>query len=741
MTLAAFDRRPAGSPDLHSCAADIQSRRSSSDIPRLAMIPVIILLLTAALPLSAQTSWELERATVKTGRVWLGVTANGAKGSFLYSAGFFPNDWDILGIRGQEYDVWAGAGFTLTAADWTDPIDTLHRIAVYGPVNEFMPVGKVTEQMTNHIRCGFPTQLVDFEPLSFEDFGTVDPTLFSGRSYDQIVEVTTENILGVQIHRRIMAFSQSLSNDHVVVDAEFHNVSGDTLKHFYINVASNGYNSFRSYGSNPSPGTENFNPATTWQHYYGGRVGDSLRVFYEYSADDPDRAGDDMGAPVSAQDGRLLNPKFIWYSTLHASASPYADPSADSDDPLQPKVTYIGKDNLIPTNEANDEFGSSNFYAIRGAYSADYPMTGNTHPGTFHGLNSDETGSYDYSAHPAGTRQANNSKMWSSYGPYTFPPDEKIRIVIASGFSGLSVQKAKEVGEKWLAGTLDDPPGLPDPHTGWFPPNFAYPPSAREIDRIKDRWLSTGVDSVMKSASRAKWNFDTGFTNPASPPPPDYVEITGLGTGVEIKWSDAAAEAMDHFAGYRIMRRISAVDTVFYEEVFDTNETALADTHLYVDNEVLVGAQYYYYVQAKAKIASSDISAYPPDRGKILYSARELQPNTLWINPPHFSQDDLLNIAIVPNPYNISDPLLQHYGWTDDRGIQFFNLPAKVHIRIYTENGDHVITIAHDSPVSSGYEHWNMISKNQQTVQSGVYIAVFQTPDGQTAYQKLVIVR
>ena len=700
---------------------------------------LVSLILTGLLP--AQQP-ELEKALIKMGHVWCGVTANGDKGSFDYRAGFFPNDYDIIGVRGQERDAWAGAGFYLTTTNWVDPIDTLHSVAIYGPTNEFMPVGRVIVPMTNYIRVRYPEQEVDFQTVDLEEFGIYDPTQFDGGTYDQIVEVTTENILGVQLHRRILAWTQNYNDDYIIVDVVFTNVSGDTLKDFYINVQSNGDNTYRSNGSNPYPGAgERFDPATTWQHYYGGRVGDTLRVFYEYSADDPDKPGDSMGAPVPSQGGRLINAKFIWYSILHASKEPYIDSAIDEDDFLQPRVTYIGKSNLIPYNEEGDEFGSKNFWAIRGAYSEFFPMSGNTWPGTFHGGNSDEQNSADYASHPAGTHSANNSKMFSSFGPYTFPPGHQIRIAYASGYSGIDLKTAQEIGREWLNGTLEDPPNLPDASTGYFPANFVFPLDATEMDKRKDRWISTGIDTMMTSAWRAKWNFDHDYSIPQAPPPPSYVDVTGLGTGVEIRWADEEAEALENFAGYRIMRRVSKMDTVFYEPVYDSGSEDKAGDHLFVDTNVLIGSQTYYYVQAKARIDANDPNADPGTRGKIIYSARVLHPNIYWVNPPHFSQSDLSEIRIVPNPYNINDPLLEAQGWTDQRGIQFFNLPGTVTIKIFTEYGDHVQTIEHDSPVDSGYEFWDMITKSQQVISSGVYIVVFEKPGGEISYQKFMVVR
>ncbi|MGE5804429.1 MAG: hypothetical protein ACM34M_01445, partial [Ignavibacteria bacterium] len=101
--------------------------------------------------------------------------------------------------------------------------------------------------------------------------------------------------------------------------------------------------------------------------------------------------------------------------------------------------------------------------------------------------------------------------------------------------------------------------------------------------------------------------------------------------------------------------------------------------------------------------------------------------------------------------YNINDPLVRaNYSTTDYRQLNFMNLPLEVRIKIYTENGDLVKTIDHYWPGSpnyqpntrrDGFESWDMITENQQVISSGVYIAVFQKPSGETSYQKFIVVR
>ena len=101
------------------------------------------------------------------------------------------------------------------------------------------------------------------------------------------------------------------------------------------------------------------------------------------------------------------------------------------------------------------------------------------------------------------------------------------------------------------------------------------------------------------------------------------------------------------------------------------------------------------------------------------------------------------DIRIAPNPYNINDPLVrQKYVSSDYRGIEFYNLPDVVTIRIYTENGDLIKKLNNDSPViKDGNLRWDMLTDNQQVISSGVYIAVFQKPNGEISYQKFIVIR
>ena len=694
---------------------------------------------------------ETETASMRLGRLWVGVSANGAKATFSYLAGYFPNDQDILGNRGQDAEAYGGMGLNFAATDWHPPgtpADSLLPAAVYGPTNDFMPNGLVIVPITSFTRYQFPDMTVDFKQVGLTYPGVCDPTKLEGHTYDQLIDVTNQHIFGVDVHRKIMGWSQSINDDYVMVDIELTNNSTDTLRNFYVNMNEGNANMQFSALRNPPPSPGEFpsSAAATWMHYYGGRVGDTMRVFYEYNADNPDVAGDNMGAPGIAQGGRLLYSHVTYCVILHASDHPYDVAADDIDDFLQPKVTYIGNSTRFPNPPAgSDEFGSKNFWTIRGGYSDLYPMdTVNARPGTHHGINNDDRNIPDYSQYPAGLKSAtNNQKRFMSFGPYTFPPGRKLHFVYASGVTGLNLQLARQVGEGWLHGTLTDPPNMPDPVRGWLPAGFAFPAGATEMDMRKDRWISTGIDSAFRKASRARWNYEHNFAIPQGAPPPEKISVTGNGTGVDIKWAALGAEGMPNFAGYRVMRRLGNADTSYYQEIYSSGPEDRGAEHLVTDNATKVGAQYYYYVQSKARIAPDDPSADPDTRGQIMTSSRQFIPDVTGSVRRYPPQDDLSKIRITPNPYNISDPRILEYGWqsTSYYGILFVNLPSTVTIRIFTENGDLIAEHFHDEPIKSGLWKWDLVSRNQQVINSGVYIAHFQTPEGNTSYQKFVVVR
>ena len=727
-------------------------------------------------------------AHIMMGQFWTGVVDNGSNSNWTPPI-FFPNDYNIMFNRLQYRQATAASGINIATTFFFDKYaqapgnDTTKNpvydtAAVYDMIGQDYPApfnnGVIVSPMTSQIRYLY-------SPITFDNTGANIITDSYSKYYqyyvmkdntaDQVVNVTNKYIYDITLRRHILAWGQNYNDNYVIYDLEFTNVGTQTYDSLYILLDQNMYNMLFSNGQNPAPASSNqFQNTYTWLHYHGGRASDTtmtycdglvpgnLRVYYEYSADDPDKGGDQMGAPAEpAQSGRLTGTLMDFITVLHASKQAYdtTNPGGDKDDFLQPKVTYPGNDTKISATfqSGTGQYGSANFWAISGGFSDNNPMTGDTFAGTHHGLNTDELGVPNFYDYAGGSKSSNQALMHLAFGPYHMAPGQRIHIVYASGAAGIGEKLAKKIGAEWLNHTITDPPNEPNTNTGWLPANFKFPDGATQWDISKDKWVSMGIDSVMMAAYRAKWNFDHNYMIPQDPPPPSNIVATASANHIEIDWTDPQAEQMSNFAGYRIMRRISRYDTVFYSAVYDSGPddkvASSKDTHAFYDTTIRSGANYSYYVQAKALIAPDDPNADPTTRGKIIYSSRlfvqDNSAGTPILYPPVLPQDDLSKIRVVPNPYNISDPLVNGstYGaGTQGRLIYFLNLPAVCTIKIFTENGDLVKTIDHTSPGGpSGSEQWTLDTSSGQLVSSGIYIAVFQTPNGGASYQKFVIVR
>ena len=85
------------------------------------------------------------------------------------------------------------------------------------------------------------------------------------------------------------------------------------------------------------------------------------------------------------------------------------------------------------------------------------------------------------------------------------------------------------------------------------------------------------------------------------------------------------------------------------------------------------------------------------------------------------------DVYIVPNPVTARnmEPWLLGPTNADPTGekLEFRNLPrCKNNVRIYTVAGDLVQTLYHDGSSGNGSLPWNLISRNGQSIASGVYL-------------------
>jgi len=82
------------------------------------------------------------------------------------------------------------------------------------------------------------------------------------------------------------------------------------------------------------------------------------------------------------------------------------------------------------------------------------------------------------------------------------------------------------------------------------------------------------------------------------------------------------------------------------------------------------------------------------------------------------TEGDLEQVHTVPDPYYVTNAFEQT---TDTKVIKFVNLPAQAIIRIYSSSGVLVDLIEHNSSTFGGSADWDVRSRNNQVVASGVY--------------------
>ena len=90
-------------------------------------------------------------------------------------------------------------------------------------------------------------------------------------------------------------------------------------------------------------------------------------------------------------------------------------------------------------------------------------------------------------------------------------------------------------------------------------------------------------------------------------------------------------------------------------------------------------------------------------------------------------------VWVVPNPYRGSAPWERPAvpGDVLTRHIDFMGLPqGHSHIRVYTLAGDLVAEIDHDSGRENGEASWDLISRNGQQVEAGIYLFTVRSNQG-----------
>ncbi|MCA9742201.1 fibronectin [candidate division KSB1 bacterium] len=612
----------------------------------------------------------------------------------------------------------------------------LHKVVHVGPrgwdtEREFMPIEFKLIGRHDHPQV-FVDGLPSSELMFAESVDEVDENLISDRLIYNVVNTS----IGLTLTRRIYAWGQQYHDNYFIYEYVFKNtgnVDPDpeieqqvTLEDVYfffqyryaasregatwtdLNSPRWGINEMLSTRGEAKSSDGDY-PGDYEDWLNGNANADSMRVQFAWMGYHSGAAYDLIASPdVKYGTGRLGSPQFIGNITLHADKSA----TEKNDDPQQPTTTTYQQSDDPPTRP-NDQFDAARMseewaWITRGHRLPRHDeVVGEGFPDLFEGT-------------PGGFSNMNG------YGPYTLAPGDSIRLVIAEGVNGLNRQLCEEIGAKWIEAYRDESTTysfeLPDGST------------TTDKDEYKNTWFFTGRDSLFKTLGRARRNFETDFNIPLSPPPPSIFEVNSGGDRIRLSWANNA-ETHPGFAGYRVYRAVAKFDTT-YDVIFECGP-GTANPQIvneYDDTTPVRGFAYYYYITSFDDGSNNSSPANP---------GGELESSLFWTQttqPAMLSRaagTSLDSIRVVPNPYDIRSRALQFPGEPDK--IAFYDIPGQCTIKIYTERGDLIKTIIHDD--GSGDESWNSVTEYGQIIVSGVYIVTFETPNGDRAIRKFIVIR
>lgn len=112
------------------------------------------------------------------------------------------------------------------------------------------------------------------------------------------------------------------------------------------------------------------------------------------------------------------------------------------------------------------------------------------------------------------------------------------------------------------------------------------------------------------------------------------------------------------------------------------------------------------------------------------------------VTPSAAAQTRSGGVRVVPNPFRAAAPWDRPPvpGDVFTRHLDFVGLPrARSTIRIYTLAGDFVVQLDHDGTGGDGSAEWNLISRNGQDVESGIYLFTVDSPLGRQVGRFVVI--
>ena len=478
--------------------------------------------------------------------------------------------------------------------------------------------------------------------------------------------------------------------------------------------------------------------------------------------------------------GRLGAAQFIGVATIHADKSA----TDTTDDQSEPTTTaYVSSDD--PLNSQNSQF---NEIKMQTEYSL---MESGHGVGWIAGTESwqgqrlaDKTGlGGDPSVGTTG-----GLSVATGYGPYNLAPGQSFHIVMVEAAAGLSRDACIRIGREFKLDKItpaekDDSVytgrdslfltfrrAIANYHSGYNIPEPPEPPASFTVtsggDKVSLSWTPPAGGPTVKGyrVYRAEGEIDSNYTllYQCDPSVKSYDDQSAVRGFDYYYYITSVGDPADNPGGGGTPAGVALESGRYYTQTYDPAHllrpgvSAPVKTVFSVSGITVPPPLHAVYTNNGAifTVQSVDLTGSAPNlKGTLTLLGTAASTTSGQLLRQSGVGDSVISftstqqgaagladiIRVVPNPYNISaaENVLRYPG--EPNQIGFLNIPPNCTIKIYTELGQLIKTIQHTN--GSGDEYWNLTTSSDQIVVSGVYIVVFQTPQGQTAIKKFVVIR
>ncbi|MFC1481802.1 hypothetical protein ACFL6E_06115 [Candidatus Neomarinimicrobiota bacterium] len=336
-------------------------------------------------------------------------------------------------------------------------------------------------------------------------------------------------------------------------------------------------------------------------------------------------------------------------------------------------------------------------------------------------------------------QSADAGQKHTVFGPYTLEPGDKLYFAIAE-VVGYGAEPGKpveggQVARQWEP--TKDWNNMPvevegEIMTNHYIDDYGYPDyvnsdSAITVTQVAHKAFRAYLGKEPAVPVWPEGNPPTGSYLIPVPFPAPAIGVKNTATGeISITWSraveafthDRLMGALDHFNVYRSNAGMGPWELL---ESIQLGAVTLDGGYEYIDADstVKVGETRYWAV------TSVDING----NESGLTNLADFEKNIGAV-------ERLGKVYAVPNPF------IEKSGFTGDGAegrIGFYGLTAACTIRIYSYAGQLVQTIEHNDPVYT--TAWLQVTRNAQSIASGVYFFVVTTPAGEQATGKFIVIK